>query len=277
MSTRTAWRGITTDAESALCWEAAATDPDLDDILVRPIPGYGSYRSNAASAGTDSGGGHVDINLVGLTNEQCRRIETVYRRYGNAAWWRPERSAAGVRYGWQNHLHVLRIDCADLAGPARTQIADYAGGWSGLPIGGRTLRDSGNRGYTDRRWMTIKKTLAKPTNPTPPKEVNVALTAADIKKIWYSNDSDLIKAPTRYTGKAREANPFWTPASFLTSTNDHAYAARIAAEQALSIVKAVAAKMLTAAEVEAAAKAALDAALLDSVDVTGSLSITPKP
>lgn len=158
---RVTWRGITTDAESAECWEAAATDPRLDDVLIEPIPGYGSYRDNAASGGTDNGGGHGDFNLVGRTDEQCRRVETVYRSYGNAAYWRPERRPDGTRYGWQNHLHVLRIDCADLSPDARRQVThDYFGGWSGLPIGGELTRDSGTRAYVDRRWLTIKQEMA---------------------------------------------------------------------------------------------------------------------
>lgn len=154
------WRGVTADPESALCWEAAAKDPALHDILVRPISGFGSYRTNTASGGTDNGGGHVDINCVGLTVEQCRRLETTYRRYGNAAYWRPERRPDGTRYGWQNHLHVIRMDCADLSSGARTQVNDYLLGWNGLPIGGRITRDSGDRSYTSRRWLAVKKTLA---------------------------------------------------------------------------------------------------------------------
>src|SRR5574337_607728 len=204
-----AWRGISTDPESARCWEAAATDPALDDVRITPIPGYGSYRSNAASAGTDSGGGHVDIDLVGLTREQCRRVETTFRRYGNAAWWRPARRADGTRYGWQEHLHVLRTDCADLAAPARTQLTDYRLGWSGLPIGGRSLRDSGSRAYVTARWATVKASLllSKPT-PTPtappvPEEDDMPLAPADLAAVRAIIKEELA------TAKAELARSVW--------------------------------------------------------------------
>jgi hypothetical protein len=203
------WRGIDTDPESALCWEAAATDPELDDILVRPILGYGSYRANAASAGTDSGGGHVDINLEGLTDEQCRRMERVFRRYGNAASWRPRLNPQTKKpYGWQNHLHVLRIDTTDLSGPARTQVADYLAGWSGLPIGGRVLRDSGTRAHTAARWLSIKK---KETS-------NMALTAADVKVI--ANTDNIFNCPDRYKG---QGNDYWTLNSYQRVTLNNVY------------------------------------------------------
>src|SRR5574337_328354 len=193
-----AWRGISTDPESARCWEAAATDPALDDVRITPIPGYGSYRSNAASAGTDSGGGHVDIDLVGLTREQCRRVETTFRRYGNAAWWRPARRADGTRYGWQEHLHVLRTDCADLAAPARTQLTDYRLGWSGLPIGGRTLRDSGSRAYIAARWATVKASLllSKPT-PTPVPEEDIMASIADLEAALRRVLPEVVRAVVR--------------------------------------------------------------------------------
>lgn len=158
---RVNWRGITTDEESARCWEAAATDPLLDDILVKPIAGYGSYRDNTASGGTDNGGGHVDINFVGLTDEQCRRVELVFRLYGNYADWRPERRPDGTRYGWQNHLHVLRMDCADLSTDAKTQIGDYKAGYNGLPIGGRITKDDGPREYVTFRWLKVKAEMAR--------------------------------------------------------------------------------------------------------------------
>jgi hypothetical protein len=193
-----AWRGITTDPESAKCWEAAATDPALDHIPIRPILGYGSYRANAASAGTDSGGGHVDINLVPFTDADRRLVETTFRRYGNAAFWRPARRADGSRYGWQEHMHVLRIDCGDLAPNARVQLRDYFEGWSGLPIGGRTMRDTGSRSYVARRWTDVRTTLKPPTittgttttgpivggpiTPKPEEDPMAAFTADEIKQ-----------------------------------------------------------------------------------------------
>ena len=147
---RVTWRGITTDAESAKCWEAASTDPELNDVTIKPIPGFGSYRDNSASGNTDNGGGHVDIDLANHTQAQALRIEKIFRRYGNYA---------DIRYPngtWRKHLHVLRMDCSDLSSAAKTQTGDYLAGYNGLPIGGRTNKDDGPRDYTKARWLQIK-------------------------------------------------------------------------------------------------------------------------
>jgi hypothetical protein len=157
------WRGIDVDPDTADMLAAIAREAG-DDIYVAGIPGYGSYRSNAASGGTDSGGGHADLNMVGYNTEQCRRVETTARKMGACAYWRPERRPDGTRYGWQNHVHILRMDCPDLSAAARAQVADYLIGFDGLYYGpGVKMPDTGDRSYTRRRWLALGPLLSKPT------------------------------------------------------------------------------------------------------------------
>lgn len=159
------WRGIDVDPDTADMLTAIAKAAG-DDIYVQGIPGYGSYRANAASGGTDTGGGHADLNMVGYNEEQCRRLETVARSKGACAYWRPERRPDGTRYGWQNHVHILRMDCPDLSPAARSQVADYLAGYDGLYYGpGVKRKDSGTRSYTSRRWLTLSASLGGPVLP----------------------------------------------------------------------------------------------------------------
>lgn len=76
------WRGV------AIC--SCMTAPLVElarisgaDILVRPIPGFGSFQQGeTASAGTGSGGGHVDLDLTRLDKAQKLRLEGLARRVG---------------------------------------------------------------------------------------------------------------------------------------------------------------------------------------------------
>ena len=138
------WRGITTDAVTAKMLGEAARIVG-DDIYLRPI--QGSYTSsNENSGGTHDGGGVVDIGCSNLTSEQAKRVETTLRKVGCAAWWRPATSY------WASHVHAVRQDCRDLSSAARTQVGDYRAGFNGIPIGGRTTRDTGTRAYVDVTW-----------------------------------------------------------------------------------------------------------------------------
>ena len=260
--TRVTWRGITTDAESAECWEAAATDPELDDVLIRPIPGYGSYRDNTASGNTDNGGGHVDLDFVGYTDEQCRRTETVYRRYGNFAAWRPERRPDGTRYGWQNHGHVLRLDCADLSDAARTQLGDYRAGYNGLPIGGRINKDTGDRSYLAARWLTLKTTLQEDI-----------VTEAQLQQILAAINA----VPGRVLGqpvKHPTLKGTWELRDSQWSTNVYAMQAALKESDPASLAQALApllndADVVDAATLEAALRKVLGS--LDNAPAGGAL------
>lgn len=174
------WRNIDVDPDTAAMLAAIAKDVG-NDIFLEGIPGFGSYRTNAASGGTDTGGGHADLNLVGYSPEQCRRAETMARSKGATAYWRPALRPDGTRYGWQDHLHILRTDCGDLSQAARNQVQDYLNGYDGLYYGydaqgrAKKMPDSGVRSFTGRRWLT----LSAPVAPAPSTPVVVAKSSLE--------------------------------------------------------------------------------------------------
>lgn len=108
-----------------------------DDIYVKPIAGFGSYSDNSNSAGMDAGGGHLDLDLVGLSNEQKLRLERIAREVGfyadirEPSWWSPIRKKT-ISANWQSHLHMLKKDTTDLSTAARTQLAQWYAGSNGL-------------------------------------------------------------------------------------------------------------------------------------------------
>ena len=149
------WRGVRLDPDTADMLAAVARDVG-DDIYVRPI--QGSYSvSTAASAGTHDGGGAFDLDCEGLTDAQARRLETECRKKGSAAWFRPRYSPSGVKYGWQRHVHGLRLDCPDLAVSARVQTVAYFGGLDGLAS---QRADTGSRLYVTVRWLDLARNIA---------------------------------------------------------------------------------------------------------------------
>ena len=151
------WRGQRFDPETAVMLAQIAKVVG-DDIYVRPI--QGSYSTGtAASAGTHAGGGAFDLDCEPLSDAQARRLESACRQFGAAAWFRPRVSPSGIKYGWQRHVHGLRLDCTDLSVAARVQTVAYFGNRSGL-ADNRT--DTGTRAYVGHRWASVKATLGKP-------------------------------------------------------------------------------------------------------------------
>src|SRR5690242_2819367 len=106
MPVTTSWRGISTDPETARYLDAVAGEvtrmaksAGVSDFNVTPIAGCGSYQTTtAASAGTHAGGGAVDINCEGLTDQQARVLESAARKWGGTAWFRP-----AIKGVWQRH------------------------------------------------------------------------------------------------------------------------------------------------------------------------------
>lgn len=80
------------------------------------------------------------------------------------------------------------------------------------------------------------------------------------KDVWQA---DIIQAPDE---SVKKGNKYWTPSSYLQATYTHALESRRAAGAALGIVKALAKKQLTAAEVEAAAREGAAQALAGIID-----------
>lgn len=228
-------------------FRGASVDPGTYDALVElaaitgsiyidPIDGYGSYRSNKASGGTDTGGGHCDINAEGMTDAEARRVETLARSIGFVAWFRPRYSPyTGKAYGWQRHIHLIRRDCADLSAAAKAQVKDYDDGWDGLAV---RHKDTGSRAYVGMTWakyLAAKDAAAKKTTTTiAAKEADMSLTP---NAIW---GADIITAP-----EPTKENPNWTPASYLiwgyrqATSNFRAITSRLAnIEKTLSSIAA---------------------------------------
>lgn len=138
-----------------------------DDIYVKPIKGYGSYADNSTSADIDEGGGHVDLNLVGLNDEQKKRLERIARELGFYAdirepkWWSVIRQK--WLYGkWQSHLHMVKKDTPDRSIAARAQLAQWYAGSNGLAgfIWNGEKRydpDDGPREFLNQTWSEYKK------------------------------------------------------------------------------------------------------------------------
>jgi peptidoglycan hydrolase-like protein with peptidoglycan-binding domain len=135
---RETWRGVIVCAHSVPklnAWAKAVGD----DILIKPLPGCGSYQtSTTASAGTHAGGGAIDIDARNLSAEQRNRIEAKGRLAGFQVAW--ERNAISGLWTW--HTHALDPSCPNLAKPAVTQVVEFGGGGDGL-VG--TKPDSGTR------------------------------------------------------------------------------------------------------------------------------------
>lgn len=158
------WRGVT------ICPDMKAPLDELarisgNDILVKPIPGFGSYRTNAASAGTDSGGGHVDLYLTKLNSEQKLRLERLARQVGFYAdirepkWWSPTRRQ-WLSKNWASHLHMILKECPHLSAQARAQLGEWYAGENGL-IGNDP--DDGDRTFLRQTWAQY---LARKTGTT---------------------------------------------------------------------------------------------------------------
>lgn len=153
------WRGV------AICLCMTAPLVELArisgaDILVRPIPGFGSFQQGeTASAGTGSGGGHVDLDLTRLDKAQKLRLEGLARRVGFYAdireptWWSPTRKK-WLKQRWQSHLHMVLKSCPHLSREARDQLDDWFAGGNGLA---GDDPDDGDRTFLRQTWAGYQK------------------------------------------------------------------------------------------------------------------------
>lgn len=259
------FRGVDVDPKTAdALTELAAIS---GDIHVEPIPGFGSYRSNTASGGTDTGGGHCDLNLEGRSDEDARTLETLARSIGFVAYFRPRYSPyTGNSYGWQRHLHLLRRDCTDLSSKAKWQVGEYDAGRDGLAV---PHKDTGSRKYVGVTWASYLTNKQKTQEEDP----LAGITLADIKNaVWEDT-------------KWKAANGVLYPArSWLIATRERVGSAESLARQALArvaaleaVVKAIQANpAATPEQIEAAAKAGAEAALAEKIaDADVTLNIAP--
>lgn len=122
------WRGVVVCKHSAVKYDAWAKAVG-NDILLKPLPGCGSYQTTtAASAGTHAGGGAIDIDTRGYTMEQRDRIERTGRQAGLQIAW--ERNAISGLWTW--HVHAIDPDCPTLSKAAVSQVVEFGKGGDGL-------------------------------------------------------------------------------------------------------------------------------------------------
>src|SRR5574340_268435 len=141
--TKTTWRGVTVCAH--MVPKLDALDQAFAAGYIQPIPGFGSYETNAASGNTGAGGGHVDIDLSAYSSTHCRQLETLARNQGILlAYWRTP-----VRGLWRQHCHILFPDCPSLSYAAEAQFPRLQRGSNNLvdANGNYTLPDTGDRSH----------------------------------------------------------------------------------------------------------------------------------
>lgn len=268
-------------APATVMFRGASVDPKTGDALtelaaisgsiyVQPIPGFGSYRNNTASGGTDTGGGHIDLNLEGRSDADARTLETLARSIGFVAYFRPRNSPyTGNSYGWQRHLHLIRRDCADLSAKAKWQVGEYDAGRDGLAV---PHKDTGSRKYVGVTWASYLKSKAPAPAPVP--EEDIVATLAEVEAL-------LRKIVKEEVGKAVWAHPLvnrytkqaWSAGSYLEGGSTWANQANAGVAGLGTAIKAVAANpSLTPDQVAAAVNEALNARIA-SADVT--LSVNP--
>jgi len=189
------FRGIWTDLTTcALLVELARiTGP----IYVDPIAGCGSWQGSrvlapdgrivdlgetAASADTHEGDGVVDLNCEHLTDAEARQLETLCRMLGCAAWFRPAVSPyTGRPYGWQRHIHLIRVDAANLAPAAQRQVTAYRNKLDGLAV---PHADRGSHAYLTRTWADYLREKEDTVTPEQLQQILAAINAIPAKT-WH--------------------------------------------------------------------------------------------
>lgn len=125
---RTTWRGVIVCAHSVPKLNAWAVSIG-NNILLKPLPGCGSYQTTtAASAGTHAGGGAIDIDLRSVPADKRKWVADKGRVAGlQVAWHRDY-----VKGLWTWHAHALDPACPNLSKAAAAQIVEYGRGGDGL-------------------------------------------------------------------------------------------------------------------------------------------------
>lgn len=164
---RPTWRGVTvcTCMTPPLAELARISG---NDIRVTPIRGFGSYQSGTTASGaTATGGGHVDINLEGYSQEQRLRLERLARSIGWYAdiryprWW-SRYFGKWLTARWQHHLHMLLKECPHLSGAAEDQIREWIAGQNGL-VGGNLNDGPRPDEFLLMTWWKYKAAQGGPT------------------------------------------------------------------------------------------------------------------
>lgn len=176
------WRGVTEDTRTAAMLNAAVT---LAPVRWTALQGCYS-TSVAASAGTHSGAGAIDI--LPASESAGRAIETAMRRVGFAAW---------LRFPWQGnwsmHVHGIAIGCTDLAYLAKIQVQNYFDGLSGLAGGGP---DTGDRSYVGVTWESYLAGGGK-VGTTPPSSGGTGTGGSGTPSYWLTGAGIIVPVPAQ--------------------------------------------------------------------------------
>jgi len=186
------WRGVlvSKDMIPALDSLAASVGPRLT-----PIPGYGSYRDNDASGGTDNGSGHLDCYAGdGWTSAQRDQLVRNARQRGFMAFYRPKTWWSPIRKRWISatwgrHFHLILKDSADLSIGAKNQLTQWyqgSNGLAGFSAYGEWMYDPDphDRTYLYQTWTEyVRKTGTELSNDTTTKDWFDMATESDLRSV----------------------------------------------------------------------------------------------
>lgn len=154
---RTTWRGVIVCKHSVAKYNAWAASLGAD-ILLKPLPGCGSYQtSTVASAGTHAGGGAIDVSLVNVPSTKRKWVADKGRTSGLQVSWH-RNYVAGL---WTWHAHALDPACSLLSKAAVSQCYEFANGGDGL-VG--TTPDGNTRVNAEELVRIFKNRLVATTD-----------------------------------------------------------------------------------------------------------------
>ena len=180
MCEKATWRGQTVCAHSVPKYDAWAVKVGQPIKLVAI---RGSYSNFASSAGTDTGGGHLDVEMDGYDHARQVTTETDGRDSDLLVYLR--------LWAGNNHCHSLDPECPDLSPQACAQFEDFRKGLDGLVD---NAKDVGDRTNAARILALYDNRLSpKSGSTTTPKPPPVA-TSRPLP--WKGADV------SRYTGDA---------------------------------------------------------------------------
>ena len=131
--TRKSWRGVTLNQRTIDMILRAEVYIELMGMSGFQFSiSQGSYSNGvAASAGTHSGGGAIDIRTSVVNNEK-KKVDTMVvalRKAGFAAW---SRGRVADSFENNKHIHAIAIGDAEASTQAKNQIASFKRGRNGL-------------------------------------------------------------------------------------------------------------------------------------------------
>lgn len=185
------WRGVRLDPRTRDMMEEVARN--TGSIYVNPT--QGSWSGAAASAGTHTGCGAIDLMHPSWDVSHYNIVVREMRRVGFAAWHRtPQQS------NWPRHVHGIAVqpggkhDRGCLAGGAHSQVIDYYEGRNGLAS---RAPDDGPRTWVGRTWedYVAKQTLVVATLNHPARYGRPPLNRLGAKAVALQEVGDDVRVP----------------------------------------------------------------------------------